>query len=151
MRRLAARWSVLGILAVVTACGGPTAPATDSPGPPAQALDLVLRNSGFDGGFVHLAVTGQPTTGRWHAFGMAELVCLTCSTPFGRGPRYDIVLLDDACRLISEFHTVGGDLSLEIDPGPSVALQAAPPPSDWMPADSPPMDGPPPCTLEPAG
>lgn len=157
------RSRMAGLIAIITlaigvlACGEPA----PSPGPTdalpsaaaLQPLDLVIRNSGLPGGFVLVSVTGQPTVGRWHSFGMAELLCLTCPEPFNAsGPSYELVVVDEACKVMSVNRTLGGDLWLEIDPGPIVRLGEAPPPGDWIPSESPPMEAStPPCATPPSG
>ncbi len=123
-------------------CVGGEASTTDADGGAQQLapLDLQVRNSGLkDGGYLWLAITGG--AGRWHRFGQAELVCVTCPVPFGGvGPSYDIAVFDLACQLRGRFQTTGGSLQVAIDLGPSVTLVAAPAVTDWMPSDSTPVD-----------
>lgn len=129
---------------VVAACAGPT-PSTSS-APPADEsvlvpLDLRVRNSGLPAGYLWLSMTGQPGTGRWHRFGMAEFLCATCAVPFvGVGATYDVAVFDESCQLRAAHRTLGGQLQVEIDPGPTIKLVEAPPLGDWLPGDSPPAD-----------
>lgn len=104
-------------------------------------LDLRVRNSGLPSGYIWLAIAHQPNTGRWHAFGMAQFMCVTCPKPFvGFGASYEIAVLDESCQVQAVERTVGGPLLLEIDPGPTIRLVPAPPLQDWLPEDSPPAD-----------
>ena len=104
-------------------------------------LDLQVRNSGLPGGYLWLAMADQPMTGRWHHFGMAQFMCVTCPRPFvGFGASYEIAVLDDSCQVRAIQRTAGGQLLVEIDPGPTVRLVPAPPLGDWLPEDSPPAD-----------
>lgn len=133
-------WGVALSLAVVVAvgCGGTAAdPGTQAP--PLQTLDLQVRNSGMEGGYLWLGITGG--AGRWHKFGQAEFLCVTCPVPFGgSGPSYEIAVFDEECRLRAREHAQGGSLQVAIDLGPRISLVAAPPVIDWIPGESPPMD-----------
>lgn len=134
------RWTWLVAIAcllalVVAACA--EVPVT----PSAQRLDLQVRNSGLPGGYVWLSPADQPGPGRWHQFGMAEFFCVTCPVPVvGSGTGYDLAILDEFCRTRATYRTVGGQLLVEIDLGPTVRLVQAPPLRDWMPEDSMPAD-----------
>jgi hypothetical protein len=104
-------------------------------------LDLQVRNNGLRGGYVWLGMADQPNTGRWHPFGMAQFMCVTCPRPFvGAGTGYEIVVLDESCAVRARQRTVGGQLLFEIDLGPTFELIPAPPIGDWLPEDSPPAD-----------
>jgi hypothetical protein len=111
------------------------------PLPPLPPLELQVRNSGLPGGYVWLSIVDQPTQGRWHTFGRAEFICVTCPMPFvGTGTGYEIAVLDDSCAVRARHRPAGGRLLVEIDPGPAIRLIDAPPLADWMPADSSPAD-----------
>ena len=56
------------------------------------------------------------------------------------GSDYDLVVLDESCHVRARYQTHGGQLLIEIDPGPAIRLVQAPPLGDWMPGDSPPAD-----------
>jgi hypothetical protein len=104
-------------------------------------LDLQVRNSGLPGGYVRLSIADQPNQSRWHRFGMAEFLCVTCPEPFvGSGSGYEIAVLDEACGVRATYRVDGGPLLVEIDLGPTFKIVQAPPIRDWMPADSPPAD-----------
>jgi hypothetical protein len=106
-----------------------------------SALDLQVRNSGLASGFIRLSIPGDPTSERWHGFGTAEFVCVTCPVPYAsRAGPYEIVLLDERCRVVATLPTAGGHLLLEIDPGPTIRLGVAPPLGDWLPGDSMPLE-----------
>ena len=124
----------------VVACGGTSpSPEPGADGPPLPRLDLQLRNSGLRGGYLWLAITGGG--GRWHQFGMAEFICVTCAVPFGgSGESYEIAVLDETCQVRAVHQAPGGQLLVEIDLGPKVTLVQAPPLGDWMPVDSAPAD-----------
>ena len=129
---------------VVAACTGPT-PSTSSGPPVSQSvlapLDLRVRNSGLRGGYLWLSLAGQPGEGRWHRFGQAVFLCATCPVRFvGAGVAYEIVIFDEACQLRAVLRTFGGQMQVEIDPGPTIELVEAPPIGDWLPEDSPPVD-----------
>ena len=128
------------VVACLTACI--VAACTEAPPLPNLAqLDLQVRNSGLPGGYVWLSLAGQPGAGRWHQFGMAEFICVTCPKPFvGSGAAYEIAVLDETCRVRAVHRTTGGQLLVEIDLGPTVRLVQAPPLGDWLPADSAPAD-----------
>ncbi|MEZ0240673.1 MAG: hypothetical protein ACAH65_07745, partial [Chloroflexota bacterium] len=97
------------------------------------------RNSGTPGGYLWLSVAGDPSQGRWHQFGMAEFLCVTCPVPFvGSGPAYEIAVLDESCVVLNRFQTGEGQWLVEIDAG-RPSLGAAPPIGDWMPGDSEPL------------
>jgi len=86
-------------------------------------------------------MAGQPTTGRWHQFGMAEFICVTCPEAFvGVGASYEIAVLDESCHVRATLRTTGGQLLVEIELGPTIRLVDAPPLQDWLPADSAPVD-----------
>jgi hypothetical protein len=107
-------------------------------GGPNLRLDLQVRNSGIRGGFVWLE---SPAEGRWHRLGQAEFLCLTCPVPIAENVLgYEIAVLDDSCVVVARHQVVGGELLLEIDPGPVVRLGPAPPLGDWLPGDSAPLD-----------
>jgi hypothetical protein len=137
---------------LVLACLTATAVAACSTGPSpndstaaedslVSPLDLQVRNNGLPGGYLWLAMTGQPTTGRWHRFGMAEFICVTCPEAFvGFGASYEIAVLDESCHVRASLRTTGGKLLVDIDLGPSIRLVQAPPLQDWLPADSAPTD-----------
>jgi hypothetical protein len=119
-------------------CGSATTePAGEAA--PLQKLDLQVRNSGLHGGYLWLGVTGG--AGRWHRFGQAELLCVTCPVPFsGSGPSYEIAVFDEQCQLHAREHTPGGSLQVAIELGPRITIVPAPPVIDWVPGDSPPID-----------
>ena len=138
-----ARWRVsllLASLGCLAACGAAT--SSDAPVSSAgEPLDLQVRNSGLPGGYVWLSIAGQPNQSRWHRFGMAEFICVTCAEPFVRsGTGYEIAVLDESCGVRATYRVEGRPLLVEIDPGPTVRIVPAPPIRDWMPADSPPAD-----------
>jgi hypothetical protein len=104
-----------------------------------EPLDLQVRNSGLPGGYVWLSTVGDRSLGRWHRFGMAEFLCVTCPVPFvGSGSPYEIAVLDEACVVVDRFETAGGQWLVEINPR-STALVEAPPIGDWIPGDSEPV------------
>jgi hypothetical protein len=104
-------------------------------------LDLRVRNSGIQGGYLWLGMVDQPSSGRWHRIGEAEFGCVTCPKPFvGFGSSYVVVVLDEACRVLAAFQPLGGQLQVEIDIGLPIKLIKAPPLGDWIPGDSPPAD-----------
>jgi hypothetical protein len=123
-------------LASLAACEELSAP---TPVETIHPLNVQVRNSGLPGGYLWLAVIGQRAQGRWHHFGEAEFICVTCPEPFiGTGSHgYELAVLDESCRLL-EFAggVAGGSLLVEIDPGPTITIDDAPPLGDWMPADS---------------
>lgn len=130
---------------VVSACAA--APASINPVGPSPddnallPLDLQVRNSGLSSGYLWLSITGQPGAGRWHQFGMAELICVTCAVSMvGSGTSYELAVVDESCQVRVVRRTVGGRLRLEIDPGPTFRLLEAPPPGDWLPTNSAPAD-----------
>ena len=142
MRRLA-----LALLMAVTAAACDLAPAPAAPPvsveptPELSGLDLQVQNSGMPGGYLWLGIADQPNAGRWHRFGMAEFLCVTCPRPFlGAGAGYEIAVFDDACQQLANFQSRGGSLQVLIDLGPTIELVPAPPLGDWMPGDSPPAD-----------
>ena len=107
--------------------------------PDSEPLDLQVRNSGLPGGYVWLSTAGDRSQGRWHRFGMAEFLCVTCPVPFvGLGSQYEIAVLDEACVVVDRFQTGGGQWLVEID-ARTTSLVAAPPLGDWMPGDSEPV------------
>jgi hypothetical protein len=72
---------------------------------------------------------------------MAEFICVTCPmSAVAAGLDYDLAVFDESCQVRARFHTAGGQLLIEIDPGPAIRLVQAPPLGDWMPGDSPPAD-----------
>ena len=120
----------------IVACGAGT--RSDAPRPSLVVpLDLQVRNSGLRGGYVWLSVAGDQTQSRWHRFGQAEFICVTCPEPFvGSGSGYEIAVLDESCRLQARYRVEGGALLVEIDLGPTLQIIPAPPLLDWMPEDS---------------
>ena len=129
------------VFAVLAACGVASCAETRIVPPDALPLDLQVRNSGLPGGFVWLSMTGHPDAGRWHQFGMAEFFCVTCPIQFeGAGGSYEIAILDESCNVRSRERTTGGNLLIEIDPGPVIKLVDAKPLGDWLPGDSAPAD-----------
>lgn len=100
-------------------------------------LNVQVRNSGLPGGYIWLGNPAEPGAGRWHRFGRAEFICVTCPEAFiGSGFGYDIDVFDEACRQLNGLRVDGGNLLVEIDPGPTIRVDHAPPLGDWMPADS---------------
>ena len=155
MTRTTRRAALLTTLLAATAasCGpAPITPpdgiATVAPGGAVVPLELEVQNSGLPGGYVWLGLTDQPATGRWHQFGMAVLMCVTCPVPLaGIGASYDIAILDKACAVQAALRTPGGHLRWEIGPGPQFSLAPAPTGGDWIPGDSEPAKpGTVPCT-----
>ena len=72
---------------------------------------------------------------------MAEFFCVTCPVRYaGLGPSYEIGVFGMACEVLAIRQTVGGQLQVEIDPGPTIRLIEAPPLGDWLPGDSIPVD-----------
>jgi hypothetical protein len=139
MRPLALAFLVA--LAVASCAEDAASPASVEPAPDLTALDLQVRNSGMPGGYLWLGIADQPSAGRWHPFGMAEFLCVTCPRPFlGAGAGYEIVVFDEACRQLADFRSLGGSLQVVIDLGPTIELVPAPPLGDWIPGDSPPAD-----------
>lgn len=133
------RFFAVAILAlIVAACvDASPPPSANAPGPAIAALGLQVRNSGMSGGYLWLSMADQRQTGRWHQFGMAEFMCVTCPRPFGGiGAGYEIAVFDEACALRARFRTLGGQLQVAIDPGPTITLVPAPPIGDWLPGDS---------------
>jgi hypothetical protein len=127
----------------VAACGASPSPQNPvaAEGSLVSPIDLQVRNSGLPGGYLWLAMADQPTTGRWHRFGMAEFICVTCPEAFvGFGRSYEIAVLDEACHVRASLRTTGGKLLVDIDLGPTIKLVEAPPLQDWLPADSAPVD-----------
>jgi hypothetical protein len=126
------------VTAVALGCAGvATEPAVQAP--PLEKLELQVRNSGMHGGYLWLGITGG--AGRWHTFGEAEFLCVTCPVPFtGVGPSYEIAIFDEQCQLHAREHTKGGNLQVAIELGPLISLVPAPPILDWVPGDSPPAD-----------
>ena len=128
-------------MAVAACTDAPPSSSANADGPPLAALDLQVQNSGMPGGYVWLSMADQRQTGRWHRFGMAEFLCVTCPRPFtGAGAGYEIVVFDEACALQARFRTLGGPLQVAIDLGPTITLVPAPPLGDWMPVESAPAD-----------
>ena len=126
------------IAAVAAGCAGGAAQQAVQ-APPLEKLDLQVRNSGMHGGYLWLGITGG--AGRWHTFGQAEFLCVTCPVPFsGVGPSYEIAIFDEQCELRAREHTTGGNLEVAIELGPLISLVPAPPVIDWVPGDSPPAD-----------
>ncbi len=127
---------------VVAACVDATPPPSTNPAGPALAtLDLQVRNSGMRGGYLWLSMADQRETGRWHQFGMAQFMCVTCPRAYGGlGTGYEIAVYDEACAVRARFQTLGGPLLVEIDLGPTIELVPAPPLGDWMPENSLPAD-----------
>ena len=129
--------SVCLIAAAAFGCSGAAEPAVQAP--PLEKLELQVRNSGMHGGYLWLGITGG--AGRWHTFGQAEFLCVTCPVPFsGSGPSYEIAVFDEECQLHAREHTRGGNLQVAIESGPSISVVAAPPIIDWVPGESPPAD-----------
>ena len=131
------------IATAVAACGAGPSPngATTAGGSLVSPIVLQVRNSGLPGGYLWLAMADQPTTGRWHRFGMAEFICVTCPEAFvGSGTSYEIAVLDESCHVRASLRTTGGKLLVDIDLGPTIRLIEAPPLQDWLPADSAPVD-----------
>jgi len=127
----------------VAACGAGSAPQSPMAAENSlvSPLDLQVRNNGLPGGYLWLAMADQPTTGRWHQFGMAEFICVTCPEAFvGFGTSYEIAVLDESCHVRASLRTTGGKLLVEIDLGPTIRLVQAPPLQDWLPGDSAPVD-----------
>ena len=115
---------------VVAACS--ESPTVDDVGP----IDLQVRNSGMPGGYLWLSVTGDRSQGRWHQFGMAEFLCVTCPVPYdGSGPEYEIAVLDESCVVEGVLQAGAGQWLVEIDFGRPTLVEA-PPLGDWMPGDS---------------
>ena len=126
------------IAAVGVATCSPPEPATL---PAAVPLELQVRNAGLPGGYIRLAPAAQGSQGRWHKFGMAEFICVTCPTPFvGSRSGYDILVLDTTCQVKGRYRTDGGQLLVDINIGPTVSLVKAQPITDWLPAESAPID-----------
>lgn len=122
-------------LASLAACSGLNPP---TPVETIHPLNVQVRNSGLPGGYLWLGIIGERPEGRWHRFGQAEFICVTCPEPFiGTGVGYQLAVFDESCRLL-EFTggVAGGSLLVEIDPGPTIRIGNAPPLGDWMPADS---------------
>ena len=138
--RTRSRFSVLLVCVFLTACGAPNSPeATVSSS--VVSLGLQVRNSGLPGGYVWLSIPGQANQGRWHQFGMAEFICVTCPDPFVHsGSGYAIAILDESCEIRATYQVDGGPLLVEIDPGPTLSIGQAPPLGDWLPGDSPPAE-----------
>ena len=134
---MSARWSraVLVVCCMsLTACGAMLATPVDRSVVP---LNVQVRNSGLPGGYVWLANPGEPSQARWHTFGQAEFICVTCAVPFvGTGYGYTVAVLDERCNLLDFTGIFGGDVLIEIEPGPTIRLVDAPPLGDWMPTDS---------------
>jgi hypothetical protein len=138
------RTGTLALLLALTAVGcgqGPTTPAdaiaTVEPGGPVIPLELEVQNSGLPGGYLWLGITDQAASGRWHRFGDAELLCVTCPVPLpGVAASYDIAIFDETCVLRSARRTPGGHLRWEIGLGPTFTLAPAPVGGDWIPGDS---------------
>lgn len=126
-------------LCIVQACAE-SQPPPSVPADPVVPLDLQVRNSGLPAGYIWLSVAGQRVTGRWHRFEMAVFVCVTCPRPFVSAAYYEIAVFDERCQLRGAYRTVGGQLQVEIDPGPILRLVPAPPLGDWIPADSTPAE-----------
>ena len=132
--------AILGAI-LAAACAEPSPSPTATDASALASLDLQVRNSGLRGGYLWLSMADQPQTGRWHQFGMAEFICVTCPNPFrGIGSGYEIAVFDEACNLHGRFRTPGGPLQVAIDLGPTVVLVPAPPLGDWVPGDSPPVE-----------
>jgi|SRR6187402_671568 len=128
--------TILGAI-LAEGCAAPSPSPTAADAPDLAVLDLQVRNSGLRGGYLWLSMADQPQTGRWHQFGSAEFVCVTCPNAFrGIGSGYEIAVFDEACDLHGHFRTLGGRLQVAIDLGPTITLVPAPPLGDWMPADS---------------
>jgi hypothetical protein len=129
----------LGVIPLVAVLAAACASTPVSPN--ALPLDLQVRNSGLDGGFVWLGSANEPGRSRWHAFGMAEFFCVTCPSAFqGSVEGYDVAILDESCGLRFAERTLGGQLIVEIDPGPTIRISPAQPLGDWLPGDSPPLE-----------
>ena len=130
---------LLASIGWLAACGAPTSSGTPVSSP--VPLDLQVRNSGLPGGYVWLSIAGQPSQSRWHRFGMATFICVTCPEPFVRsGSGYEISVLDASCAVRGRYRVDGGPLLVEIELGPTFRIVDAPPLGDWMPEDSPPSD-----------
>jgi hypothetical protein len=142
MRPLALALLLAIAIAACDLAPAPAAPAVPvEPVPALSALDLQVRNSGMPGGYLWLGIADQPNAGRWHPFGMAEFLCVTCPRPFlGAGAGYEIAVFDESCQQLASFQSSGGSLQVAIDLGPAIELVPAPPLGDWMPGDSPPAD-----------
>lgn len=131
----------LGAVVIGACAEAPDLPRADADSPALSALDLQVRNSGLPGGYLWLAMEEQRNAGRWHRFGMAEFLCVTCPRRFfGVGTGYEIAVFDEACQLRARFRTLGGNLLVAIDLGPTITLDPAPPLGDWLPGDSIPAD-----------
>ena len=136
-RRAALLLSLIAVIA--TGCGVDAVADQAEGGRPLPKLDLQVRNSGLHGGYLWLGITGGG--GRWHRFGQAEFLCVTCPQPFGgSGPSYEIAVFDEQCQLHAREHTQGGNLQVAIDLGPRITIVPAPPVIDWMPGESAPID-----------
>ena len=110
---------LLASLGWLAACGAPTSSGTPVSSP--IPLDLQVRNSGLPGGYVWLSIPGQPSQSRWHRFGMATFICVTCPEPFvGSGSGYEIAVLDASCAVRGRYRVDGGPLLVEIDLGPTL-------------------------------
>jgi hypothetical protein len=119
--------------ASVGCAGAASEPAAEAS--PLEKLELQIRNSGMHAGYLWLGITGG--AGRWHTFGQAEFLCVTCPVPFtGAGPSYEIAVFDEACQLLARDHTNGGHLLVAIELGPRISLVPAPPITDWVPGGS---------------
>lgn len=122
--------AVIGVVAIV-ACTATTPDAGTA------TLDLQVRNSGMPGGYVWIAKADERANGRWHRFGMAEFICVTCPTPFtGSSAGFIVAVFDESCVVRGGFQTPGGQRLVEIELGPTIRLIEAPPLGDWLPADS---------------
>jgi hypothetical protein len=129
-------------IAVAACAESPTPRGPDATqGSVVSPLDLRVRNSGIQGGYLWLGMVDQPGSGRWHRIGEAEFSCVTCPKPFvGVGSGYEVVVLDEACRVLAAFQPLGGQLQVEIDIGLPIKLIQAPPLGDWLPGNSAPID-----------
>jgi hypothetical protein len=136
------RLGALVLVTTIVVAGCAEAPTAPAPAPnesrrALSALDLQVRNSGLPGGYLWLGIADQPGAGRWHQFGMAEFLCVTCPRPFvGAGAGYQIAVFDDSCRQVANFRSSGGPQQVAIDAGPTIELVPAPPLGDWLPGDS---------------
>jgi len=130
---------LLVCLGFVAACDAATPPDTPDIST-VVPLDLQVRNSGMPGGYVWLSTIGEPNQSRWHRFGMAEFICVTCPEPIRSVSGYAIAILDESCRLQATYRVDGGSLLVEIDLGPTLRIVEAPPIRDWLPGDSAPVD-----------
>jgi hypothetical protein len=107
---------------------------------PHATLELQIRNSGLPGGFVWVARADDPASFRWHAFGMAEYLCITCPTPFdGSTAGFLVAILDEQCVEHGVLRLAPGPNLVAVDLGPVVTATSPPTGGDWLPGDSPPL------------